>query len=1767
MSTNESLIEKLLHDKTSRKAEDVYGGVSSWWKQNFGGDMPVKNLGSSEFERRAGWEHSRSFDVGLHPNSDRGRQLISYLQSNGIPYSAFTGPVTSGGKIVSTGAHIHVGPPSKRLGMESVIDQLQSNPVSTLNQPEEESLVDRLLKQKSAPPKPTYQRGAYGESAYYATHPEKNPEYVKRLSKLAHDIDWHFGYGVLMAMPTLAPDKQQQIVKLATEYATADEIKKRSGAAIMRSPAWQLLNQQRVGVVEGKDIEARTPPEVDAAQRAAFSAGANPLLKIPTSMHAAWLRPVAETVVSGAGGLLEAGAGLLRGMETPASTFNQLLGVSKANLGADFLSKHAKQAREMAAESQAVSGRGKPAQIAQGVGSGLIEYAPLAAMPQLGLESVMARIGLLGLTGGVYSGLQSGGRGEGQKDVAKHAATGAALFGLLGVPLPGKNVLTKELSNLIITGGGTTLINRATGQPWDDAATSGLVMFLLRQPEMIGQVKVRTPEGVERPATPKEIRGLLGSARFEMQTNTPVPEAGGKKPYYRSPQGATETAQQTGRRLELEPGQQDLYGAIRPGVRAGREDLPGMFPPTQTFEEFAAMRGLDFNDPRLVPMHNIEPRLRALYIAYKESVARGGGRGEGTITEVRPGTQVLDYGNFIQSFFGLLQNLGIDPQRLKTEPLLREKAVNAFNEIIDQQTNRVTTLAATYSFNPQQMLFPLPGPVGERVPTFGTETVKPTEPALTEAQLSQQYPGTLRMSEETARLNLQTLKGVKESPTWDKLSKAQKDAIETQIQRLEEQGAGALPEKPVPAKEGRNLPRWSTREQLKASEEQLRLMRREQEAAKADIPTVDTTKFNEGVEYRHAGIPFLEKLFGSRTPPDIPTAPKSVSAEVETRMKAAEGIQPPTVIEKAREAVSGIYHSFKRTYPEIDPNKNDVNAVVNDLFRQHEASPSYSKAVAFNRIAEITENLGPNRMKVFSRMLQLPDILKDIQEGKYEGKELPFGYKNAGEVQADLSNFETIAQSQPAIADALKRRQEYVGGLVQKLVDYELLSPEVMKDPRYYHRQVMEYVNNPAWTGTSSADVRMHQKGFQKSRKGGGDFNTRYQEAEFEWVSQAISLIRRKETLDAIKRVADIKPDLDNQAKVWNASHTDKKSWHDFIPDGYTSWQPKEGGHFYPTLSMTERTMNKILSGSKPFEKTDVKTVLAMGKKAEQWVVPEEIAKTMDDFRPIRDEGPIERAWTKIQSTWKQWTLLSPARVLKYNLNNTFGDLDIALAYSPKIAGGIKRSATELWNYQVRGKSTPEIEQALNLGVVDSGLSLTEIPDINKAGAFRGLTSHKLGLLSEGVEAYWSGVRNFTAWRENILRLSAFRYFKQELAKGRPVYGASEKAQIDPILRDLGPDAAAAKLARELVGDYGAVSTAGRWIRRNLIPFYSWIEINAPRYYRLLKNVPHEGSPRGAGAVAGKVAAGGIGLVVKANILMLATQLWNYAMFPDEEEELQKSGREPHIILGRNDDGTIRTLRVAGALADALDWFNLSDYPSDIADLVSGRKTPKAVVAEGVEAPPTKVVQALEPVAKTTFELASGRSTYPTIFEEGDHFFDFKTRPIRDRWEYASRVVGLDELYRRVTGRPTPPTSAGGMMDLIITQRTDPGEAAYYLVREKATRWAKERGRTIGGGEPTERSNALYYFRQATKWNDEAAAKRWLDEYVRLGGTQKGMVQSLKMGHPLGMLNKDDDKLFLQALSEEDRAVLRLATEWYEKLYGKSPKARAVELDVPRKRR
>jgi len=89
--------------------------VGSYFISRFGHQMPISAYGQTATHDRLGFDHRNSVDVAVHPDSAEGQSLMAYLKSAGIPFIAFRHAVSGS----ATGAHIHIGYPSHRIGVSA----------------------------------------------------------------------------------------------------------------------------------------------------------------------------------------------------------------------------------------------------------------------------------------------------------------------------------------------------------------------------------------------------------------------------------------------------------------------------------------------------------------------------------------------------------------------------------------------------------------------------------------------------------------------------------------------------------------------------------------------------------------------------------------------------------------------------------------------------------------------------------------------------------------------------------------------------------------------------------------------------------------------------------------------------------------------------------------------------------------------------------------------------------------------------------------------------------------------------------------------------------------------------------------------------------------------------------------------------------------------------------------------------------------------------------------------------------------------------------------------------------------------------------------------------------------------------------------------------------------------------------------------------------------------------------------------------------------
>jgi|HubBroStandDraft_1064217.scaffolds.fasta_scaffold01085_10 hypothetical protein len=87
--------------------------ISAAFEHRFSKPLPVSAMGETAVHRALGFDHRGRVDVALNPDQPEGVWLRRYLEARRIPYFAFW--QAAPGK--ATGAHIHIGPESTRLGV------------------------------------------------------------------------------------------------------------------------------------------------------------------------------------------------------------------------------------------------------------------------------------------------------------------------------------------------------------------------------------------------------------------------------------------------------------------------------------------------------------------------------------------------------------------------------------------------------------------------------------------------------------------------------------------------------------------------------------------------------------------------------------------------------------------------------------------------------------------------------------------------------------------------------------------------------------------------------------------------------------------------------------------------------------------------------------------------------------------------------------------------------------------------------------------------------------------------------------------------------------------------------------------------------------------------------------------------------------------------------------------------------------------------------------------------------------------------------------------------------------------------------------------------------------------------------------------------------------------------------------------------------------------------------------------------------------------
>jgi hypothetical protein len=891
---------------------------------------------------------------------------------------------------------------------------------------------------------------------------------------------------------------------------------------------------------------------------------------------------------------------------------------------------------------------------------------------------------------------------------------------------------------------------------------------------------------------------------------------------------------------------------------------------------------------------------------------------------------------------------------------------------------------------------------------------------------------------------------------------------------------------------------------------------------------------------------------------------------VESRFQQAKGVPKPSMPEKIRATTEKLWHDITRTYENL-PNRPEF-AETKMALKTLEKQRPVAVDSTLRELRDIMGHDDPVNHDLFSRKV----ILDDLTQEANAGRDLPFGFTKDSLNAENVRLNGEIAKT-PGIQASIARRKaawdnlknEYSQAMKDPAVGFNVEDRLTKED--YFRHQVLEHARARSVYGTGKKLQTPAQRGFLKQRHGSEmDINTDYLQAETEVMAQMRYDIEVAKTMKRIHDSSAIEDRVLADAKAKGV-----KDWREAIPEGYTTWQPREGNVFYLSKSIPERIAEQILDGTLDdmgIVADNIKKSMSIGAKRKEWVVPNEVAATLDGMLKNRPEpAALHRGLRKIQRGWKQWILGSPRRAFKYNVRNMSGDAEATFVGNMSGFKKTPRAMAEVYDLYLTDKPmSPEMNKFFKRGGLETTLQAQELGEIKNLRQFRDLYEQEKGgafkLPEKTWKGYWRGIRLANDFRESILRYSNFLDYREQMLsnpEGRPKnFGASLREEI-MALKSI--DDRAFRLSNELIGAYDEISVAGNKLREYCYPFWSWKELNFRRYVRLAKNAALDGKAAGQ---LGKMALAKAPIMalrlgrfaVKATAMWSMLEAWNHLMYPDLEAKLSDDQKEqPHIILGRDKDGKTIHFNRLGMLGDFIEWFGVDALPGAIHKVASGRKSMKDAAVEMAGAPANTIFQGLSPFYKAPFEMILRKELFPDIFNP---------KTIRDRGLYFAKQMGLQDEYIALTKIPGEPYKKS--FSKAFVYKEDPEEAAYRNVKDMVGDYLSKIGRR-GSGEAniTPRGNALYYAKLSRKFGDKESEAKFLKEYAQLFIGEEGLsgqapestlkkmasaiANSYRSLSPLFGLPKQYYADFGKTLSPEDRKTLALALKFYnETLIGGS---------------
>ena len=593
----------------------------------------------------------------------------------------------------------------------------------------------------------------------------------------------------------------------------------------------------------------------------------------------------------------------------------------------------------------------------------------------------------------------------------------------------------------------------------------------------------------------------------------------------------------------------------------------------------------------------------------------------------------------------------------------------------------------------------------------------------------------------------------------------------------------------------------------------------------------------------------------------------------------------------------------------------------------------------------------------------------------------------------------------------------------------------------------------------------------------------------------------------------------------------------------------------------------------------DVKTAMST-KDPIKWALHPEEAKALDGILGRQElaskagYGWGNRAMglqQKLMQGWKWWHLFSPTSAVRYNYNLMAVDLEKAATVDPAIFKKLGPAFNEVRQFMKTGKYTsPEMQSAVEHDVVHSPTA----HELNQAHQFPQLAGlvppeGRMGRLANAANLGAS----FAGMRDRTFRYAKYLADLDRLKAGKsvPEVALHRDLEAQPSM-----EARAAQNAREMFVDYSALSPGGESLRKNMIPFYSWMEGNFRYHANLFRNFSDMSVPNKAEllykkapvylakAVFGRATRGFLMRAAMVNGGLAAWNAWQMQQNHIKDSDLSdEDKRHLFIITGKDQKtGKVSLMYVPTASSDIASWMGGSHFAKAFTDYMQGRSDLGHSVQHWLQGSGTdivnKVAQSVRPEILGGVGALSGQNFFPNVM---------KPRPVPSYDKIHQLVSNVfdqptADIFESLRNNKFLPSKNLGdnLKQMVLQQRyRDPQQENYYAARDRVDQFLQDKGADRTPGTSNNEQSAVVRNLRTSMYNGDVPnavkfANILVDEY---GYDSKKFAASLKGQNPLSALPSSLKKEYMAQLSSFDKEQLESANGYVARLQSDAPSATA----------